>query len=262
MRDELEHAVAALPPISVAALDEIASLQVRTDAKYVVGLERARLLLPALGRGYRALEIDDRRAFRYETVYFDTPDLAGYRAHVQQRRRRFKCRTRLYSDCGACFFEVKLKGGREETIKRKLALDAADHGSMTDEAADFLAAELNTAYGLAPPDRLRPALATSYRRVTLVGRGERLTCDFGLCFRAGEREHRAAPGRLLVETKTERGNGTADRLLRALGARPVSGCSKYCLGVALTYPAVPDNQFRRLLRRHFVPAPRVPEFAA
>jgi hypothetical protein len=51
MRAQLEHAVAALPPISVAALDEIASLQVRTDAKYVVGLERARLLLAALGDG-------------------------------------------------------------------------------------------------------------------------------------------------------------------------------------------------------------------
>jgi hypothetical protein len=261
MREALNVALARLAPVPLAALDELASLQVRTDTKYVVDLERFGSLVSALGAEYGALEIEGRRVFRYDTVYFDTPDLVGYRAHIQDRRRRFKCRTRLYADSGVCCFEVKLKGGRGETVKRKLALDPADHGSLTPEAQSFLAAVL-APYGLVPPAGLMPALATTYRRVTLLGRGERLTGDFELALGTLDRQHRMAPGRLLLETKTERGNGTSDRLLRRLGARPEDSCSKYCLGVALAHGDLPDNRFRRLLRRHFGPAPRAPELAA
>ena len=56
------------------------------------------------------LQIDRRRSFDYESVYFDTPDLSTYRAHVQRRRLRFKARTRTYTDSGLCMFEVKLTG--------------------------------------------------------------------------------------------------------------------------------------------------------
>jgi hypothetical protein len=35
----------------------------------------------------------------------------GYRHHLQGRRKRFKCRTRLYGET-ACFFDLKLKGRR------------------------------------------------------------------------------------------------------------------------------------------------------
>ena len=44
--------------------------------------------------------------------HFDTPQLTAYRAHLQRRRRRFKARTRAYTDSGLNMFEVKLAGAR------------------------------------------------------------------------------------------------------------------------------------------------------
>ena len=43
----------------------------------------------------------------------------------------------------------------------------------------------------------------------------------------------------------------ADLVLRALGVRPLAGCSKYCIGVGLTYPRMKRNLSLPLLRRYF-----------
>ena len=64
--------------------------------------------------------MDGRRTFGYESVYFDTPELSTYRAHLQRRRQRFKARTRTYTDTGLCMFEVKLTGARGETVKQRV----------------------------------------------------------------------------------------------------------------------------------------------
>ena len=59
------------------------------------------------------------------------------------------------------------------------------------------------------------------------------------------------PGTVILESKSRDGDALADRILRALGARPAESCSKYCAGVALTHAGVPANPMRPLLRRHF-----------
>jgi hypothetical protein len=61
---------------------------------------------------------------------------------------------------------------------------------------------------------------------------------------------RLASGHVLVETKSEKGNGVADRLLRAAGARAVD-CSKYCVGIALSRPDMKHNELKWLLARYF-----------
>jgi hypothetical protein len=89
-----------------------------------------------------------------------------------------------------------------------------------------------------------------FERMTLVApeRGERLTCDVGLLF---EDRARLAAGAVILESKSRTGAALADAVLRRLGVRPAAGCSKYCLGIALTRPGVTANPYRRLLRRHF-----------
>jgi hypothetical protein len=96
----------------------------------------------------------------------------------------------------------------------------------------------------------------TYRRTTLadLGRGERLMIDVGLSFASGDRRvaGRLGEGFAIVESKSEGGSASADRLLRELGVRPVSSCSKYCIGVTLTHPAARGgNGFRPLARRYF-----------
>ena len=241
-------------PIGLAEAEERAPFAIRTDRKYVLDPATFAQLAERLVDDHLALDVGGRRLSSYDTIYFDTPELLSFRQHVQGRRRRFKCRTRLYGGGGPCFVEVKLKGPRGETLKRRLEVPVPGHGELAEASLGFLASELLRAYGHGTPADLGTTLGTSFTRLTLVAREarERVTCDFGLAFRSGAARHEIAPGRVVVETKTALGNGVADRHLRRLGVRPVTPCSKYCVGVALTRADVRDNAFRRLVRRHFV----------
>jgi VTC domain-containing protein len=176
----LQEVAASFAPIGLAVLDDQAALATRSERKYVLDVRTFERLISQLIPHYLILEIEGVRVFPYDTVYFDTPAWTTYRQHLQERRRRFKVRTRLYSASGPCFFEVKLKGGRGQTIKRRIEREVEEHGSLTWPALAFLERELQRAYGASPPDALAPALRTSYRRLTLAGRAgaERLTFDF------------------------------------------------------------------------------------
>jgi hypothetical protein len=217
----------ALPPIGLAELDACAALQRRVDTKYVVDLRVLDALVARLAATHRALELGGRRSFAYATTYFDTPDLRCYRDHVQGRRGRWKLRTRCYVDAGITVTELKRRGPRGETVKERLSAAAADG--------------------------LRPVLEMRFLRMTLVApaREERLTCDVELAFAApGGAAARLVDGAVILESKSRTGAALADRVLHGLGARPVAGCSKYCLGIAATHPGVVTNPFRPLLRRH------------
>ena len=89
----------------------------RVDRKYLVGKATAQALLDALPATYRVLSIAGRTSTTYRSTYFDTADLASARAHVQQRRRRWKARSRLYVEDGLCRIEVKARDGRGVTAK-------------------------------------------------------------------------------------------------------------------------------------------------
>jgi hypothetical protein len=202
-----------------------------------------------LRRDFFVLEIGERRVFNYETVYFDSPGLAAYHAHVQGRRRRFKVRSRRYVDSDLHVFEVKLKGPRGSTDKRQLPVDAADHATFTEDAERFAGDVLREAYGRELPEGMAPALGMTYQRVTLAARdgSERVTWDFALSFG----DAALSDGHAIVETKTPHGRGVADRALLNFGVRAVS-CSKYCAGIGLTHPEVRSNPWARLMRRYFV----------
>jgi hypothetical protein len=262
---ELAAIGATFAPASLEELDARAPLEIRTDQKYVVDLDVLERAAARLEGAYVALEIGGRRTFVYDSVYFDTPAFATYHQHLQGRRKRFKCRTRLYADAGRCFVEVKLRDGRDRTVKRKLEIPHALHGALTGEAREFVDGELRRAYGYAAPDALAPTLGTAFSRLTLLAceGSERVTCDIGVAFtRASGEAWGIQPGKVLVETKTLAGNGAADRVLRALGARPVGSCSKYCLGIALAHAELRRNRFARVLREHFVATPVRPPLAA
>jgi hypothetical protein len=227
-------------PVTLEALDASVPFRVRADRKHVIERSALPQLLERLAPSHAALDIGGRRAFGYDTVYFDSPSLLTARAHVQRRRRRFKCRSRLYVDSGTCAFEVKCKSGRGDTIKHRLPQPADDHGTITAAAAAFLEHHA----GAVP--ELGAVLRTRYTRVTLAGPGERVTIDLDLSYGAVAMR----PGFAIVETKSDRGAGIADRVLRELRARPLP-LSKYLLGTGLTLMPAPPNDTRRIARRYF-----------
>ncbi|THV28641.1 polyphosphate polymerase domain-containing protein [Glycomyces paridis] len=242
-----------LPGAGLDAVVASADLQTRVDTKYLLEPEAYRRFLGYLTAGgeWACLDIGGRRRFAYESVYFDTPDLLTYRQHRQGRRRRFKVRTRLYADSGECAFEVKVKGARQDTVKERLPYAAADAARITPEAAGHLASTLWEAYGMAVPPGLEARLRTDYRRHTLVhlAAGVRITCDEDLrC--VSDRGTVVARPMCLVEVKAAKPGGSADRLLWAIGQRPVS-VSKYCLAVAVLAPGTGANPWARARRDCF-----------
>ena len=82
-----------------------AALQDRVDRKYLLPDGALDPILAVLQPDARMLQIDRRRSFDYESVYFDTPDLACYTLAARRRRRRFKIRTRTYLDSAECWLE-------------------------------------------------------------------------------------------------------------------------------------------------------------
>jgi hypothetical protein len=240
-------------PITLNELNQVAALQTRADNKYFVPIEPYFRFISALRATHRILEIDGQRAFQYDTQYFDTPTFDNYWSHIQKRRKRYKCRSRLYANGDLCVFELKLKSGRGETVKSKIPYDKATLREVTPEANIFLQSQLQQAYGVASPEELIPSLRTRYERVTLVSdtSPERITCDFNLVFSTAEDPQGSMnPDVVLVEIKSARGRSDADQLLWRLGVRPTSG-SKYCVGLSLVYPHLRDNPFRRVSDTYF-----------
>jgi hypothetical protein len=247
-RSALARTVEGRPDVSLEQVLSVAQLTTRVELKYLVPLESLPTLLDRLPHELAALDIDGRRAFSYESVYFDTEDFALYHHHVQGRRKRYKIRIRSYPDTGDAMFEVKLKGLRGQTVKERLPYDYERRAELTGEGRAFLDSVIADAYGIAVPT-LRSALTTAYGRVTLVDlqRQSRLTIDVNLSWSDRERSQRADHV-ALIETKSLSGPRPVDALLCSIGFRPVR-ISKYCLGVALLHPEKAANRWNRILSR-------------
>lgn len=253
---------AAWPSVGLDDVARAASLQTRTDHKYLV---RPELLDAVLGGGrWSVLAVDRQRLSTYESVYFDTLDLMLFRAHRQGRRRRYKVRLRRYLDSDATMLELKTKGRRGATVKSRWDVDSpgcarshnactrrpCDHDDLPSSACQHVVDALSEQRGLSLPD-LRSVLVTQYRRMTFVDvvRGQRLTCDIGLRFHGNGRD--VDTGDLvLVESKVAGRVGEVDRKLLSLGVRPVQ-LSKYAVGTALVQPELSANRWNPVLQRYF-----------
>lgn len=111
------------------------------------------------------------------------------------------------------------------------------------------------------PQRLAPALDVAFTRTTLVApdRNERLSVDVELRVAApgGTASGRLRPHLAIVESKSAGGLPLAVRELNALGARPLEGMSKYCLGVVLALGRGRGNALLPVLRQCDRPRPPV-----
>lgn len=240
-----------LPRVGLPELVATADLQVRTDRKYLLRSADAAAFVNRYAGlveagPLAALEIDDMRAFRYESVYFDTPDLQSYLRHARGRRVRFKVRTRTYEDTGGTVLEVK-QSGLGQTLKSRLEVGDDERTRISARGHDFIEGVLGDAVDVRA---LSPVLVTRYARSTILDRStnSRLTIDQFLDFEDGD-EVRSLPSELVVVETKSRGAATRlDKVLWRMRVRPES-MSKFAMGLAATRPHLPANRWHRVLHR-------------
>ncbi len=238
-------------PIDLPTLNAKAAMLERLDHKYVVRRPVLEAMRAELAERFDVLEIEGRRAFTYETCYFDDPERRSYHDHHQGRRQRMKVRVRRYVEAGLCFVEVKLKDRRGSTVKKRMPYDPDKYGHLDDSAMAHVRQSWEALYGR-PFDRtLEPSLRMQYQRVTLVARegGERMTIDSGIRFFGSGDERGTDADVFIVETKSAHGHGIADTILRRHHQHPTNGCSKYCVGMSVTGAVHKFNRFRPALRK-------------
>ncbi len=237
--------LALLPSVDLVEMDAMAGLLTRRDRKYIVPGAVADRLLEDVAGFARVLEIEGMRSFRYESVYFDTPERISYLTAAWRRPRRFKVRTRAYLDTGHCVLEVKTRDPRGRTVKfqhahdldRRTCLDGTDRAVVADHP------EIGASGSL-----LQPALTTRYRRSTLLlDRDEaRVTLDRDVAGMAPDGRTVTLEGMVIIETKSAGCPGEVDRLLWRLGCRPVR-VSKFATSLAALQPELPSNRWTRAL---------------
>lgn len=250
MHPFVQFSVAAYDGIDLDELNRKAEMLDRIDRKYVVSQYRLVMLLEELRAGFQALEIDSLREFTYVTSYFDDDDRSSYYDHHQGRRRRWKVRVRHYKDACFTYLEVKTKEARSATVKRRLKI-AGQPTVLDSDCMEFVNECHRQSYGSDLSRSLVPVLSMQYRRITLVAKdgGERLTIDHDVQFSGNEISTGPDVEKYIVETKSARGNGLADRVLRSLHIQPTKHVSKYCVGMAATGQTRRRNTFLPALRR-------------
>jgi VTC domain len=250
--------------VGLAALNEKAAMLERLDNKYVVRADGLLRALPTFAELFDVLEIKGERAFIYETRYFDDASQSSYFDHHQGRRNRSKVRMRRYVGTPLCFVEVKLKDKRGVTIKKRHQCKPEDFGSLDDSSLQFVRSAHEKHFGKPFETELTPVMDMRYRRITLVAKsgGERMTIDSELHFERNQQVCDINPSVFILETKSARGNGAADRILRRLHQHPTKSCSKYCASMALLQPGVKRNRFLPTIRKLTSGTPMSMEYRA
>jgi hypothetical protein len=236
--------------IGLAALNEKAEMLERLDNKYIIPAGLLLQALQAMISKFDVLDINGKRVFSYETRYFDDCERRGYYDHHQRKRKRCKARVRHYVDTGLSFLEVKLNEHRATTAKRRLQV-AAPLTALDECCLDFVRECYRQCYGDEFTKPLEPVILIKYERITLVAKegGERLTIDTALRFEASHRAQAAPEDMCVIETKSARANGIADKIFRSLHAQPTRRVSKFCIGMAVTGQVIRHNGFLPALRK-------------
>lgn len=243
-----------LPTIDLEELNLKAALQQRIDRKYLVPTEKFTNIFEQFDAQMQVLDTNGRHIFPYDSVYFDTPDLASYHLAAYGRRRRYKIRTRSYLDSGVSFLEVKTEGSRNITVKERIPYNLADRSTITDEGAAYIAETLGGT-GQPLPENLAPVLETVYGRITLYlpDSNSRATIDVDVAWSLPGAHPLVMTDKLVVETKSGSAAGQLDKYLWKNGIRP-SRISKFATGLAILKPELPANRWHRTLR-HNMPHP-------
>jgi len=212
----------------------------RIDSKYMFKRDDLAEILTKLQPHYHVLRLQSKTVFRYDTLYFDTPERLFYHQHLHGKLNRIKVRARRYVDTDSQYLEVKLKDNKRRTIKKRIALDemSLDLCSVSNE---FLNEEVTAISSM----NLEPTVWVYYHRFTLVNKEcpERVTFDLNMWFR-WQQQSGIYPHIVVAEAKQAYYfQSPFTTLMRDMGIRE-GGLSKYCLGLMTVEPDIKANLFK------------------
>jgi hypothetical protein len=237
------------PSTDLDSLNSIAKLQDRVDRKYILPYEIVNSLLNTIDVDGAVLEIDGERSTRYQSTYFDTPELKSHRDAAYRKRPRFKARTRHYISNNTGMLEVKLKDGRGKTIKHRCSYDIKNLQILTEEAKQFIDSKTKQKK---VSEYMNPTLTSRYQRMTIVDRSSltRLTCDEYLAC-TDWLGNSVSLGFVILETKSSGHPSPFDKWLWEHHHRPIR-ISKYCTALAVLHPELPANKWHRTIKDFFI----------
>ena len=232
-------------------MNKYAKLQTRIDRKYIVTPEICNALLSGTGVKGKVLDINGHRSTRYQSTYFDTPNLDLYKAAAYRRRPRFKARTRYYQQTKTAMLEVKTKDGRGKTVKSRTEYDPTTLNVLTEEARQYITSIAGAAKIV---NNLQHTLTTQYQRTTIVDlyTQTRITCDEFLTCTDWENNTLSFP-MIILETKSSQHPSPFDMWLWNNRHRP-NRISKYCTTLAVLHPDLPSNKWHQTIKNYY-PAP-------
>lgn len=239
---ELTKILDSFNPISLDEMESV-KLQNRTDTKFTFTSVKLIPLLKELSEHYRILEINGIRLSKYETLYFDTPELKLYTLHHNGKLNRYKVRFRTYADSGLNFFEVKFKNNKGRTIKNRVRRKTF-HDDIEGKSEQLLLEKTPLIAGT-----LKPAIWVNYSRITLVSKQstERLTIDVGLNYKNNLKK-KAFPHLVIAEVKQENTNNSVFIDLMRENRILSTSISKYCFGISCLYNQIKKNNFNLKIR--------------
>lgn len=249
----IEDRLASFSRIDLTELNRRAALMTRKDTKYLLTSSQVLAFLERAGGHFDVLDIEGKNAFDYNSAYFDSDSLHCFRDHNQNRRKRIKVRYRHYEDTQQFFMEIKLKGAGGETAKlrRPMAPEHFHAHQLPPELDDYLKSVVKAHHQKELPHSYRKTLQVRYRRTTLIAKAgpERVTLDNRLRFAQDHREIALSESLWVVEVKSPKGVSSTDRVLKNLGAKPASLCSKYCVGLSLTSTTARSSRFTPTVKK-------------
>ncbi|MEY4876822.1 MAG: hypothetical protein RL708_1971 [Bacteroidota bacterium] len=236
---EIENAVNDLQPLSLAELDAVSLLD-RQDTKYTFNVKFLPEFLAAAKNNYKVLEIENRRIFKYDSLYFDTDDYLLYKYHHNEKVNRVKIRYRKYVESNLTFFEVKYKLFGTRTSKKRLKQEDIKT-VLTDIEFEKIK---NVSFDI---NQLKSKLWVYYSRITLVNNEmtERVTLDINLKFKNENGNEIIMENLAIAEIKQNKRSVLMPfiQMMKQKRIPPLS-ISKYCMGVALTVPTIKSNNFK------------------
>ena len=238
----IEDILSAFTAITLNEMDRV-KLMDRKDTKYVFREDTLPLVLHDLMTEYKVLAVNNARAPRYQTDYYDTPDFFHFQQHHSKHLNRYKVRTRRYLESNDAFFEIKFRNNHGRTVKQRILLQEGEE-AINERMRIFLRRK-TPVNDLSLEHKLR----VRYRRITLVHHTlpERVTIDYDLHYSNEGGEH-GYEKLIIAEVKQERkAVSPFIRLMRTRRIREFR-ISKYCLGIMTLYGHVRHNLLKPKLR--------------